>query len=286
VLRHYWAPAHLTDLGPIAPARVDREPADLRDGPLGGLFLDATLIAGFAAVAVNTLLAQACTRQRFSGTATAFRRHGNAGLSAFVLISGTDAIVLVTLTDHDRLRRALAVTPRFSSHARTAVSQYQHSSCCDCKCCNGNCTCPEPEGKMVCEAAVYPPCNLTSPAPITGTCATPVCNASVRAECADARGFQLADGSRFFVLNFQDACDPNCQWESRHSTSTSSLRPPFPSLPPFTVSLPLAVPTFWLGPFGSLRFVSCSVGIDASAGDLSAIHPDLLHLVHMGTGKQ
>jgi hypothetical protein len=69
---------------------------------------------------------------------------------------------------------------------------------------------------MVCQAAAYPPCNISDPAPISGTCATPVCNASVRAECAGAREFQRADGSTYFVLNFQDACDPSCPWESRY----------------------------------------------------------------------
>jgi hypothetical protein len=58
VLRHFWAPVHLTAVGPLAPDRVGRAPADLRDGPLGGLFLDANLVATLAAVGVNVLLAQ------------------------------------------------------------------------------------------------------------------------------------------------------------------------------------------------------------------------------------
>ena len=58
VLRHFWAPVHLTAVGPLAPNRVGRAPADLRDGPLGGLYLDANLVATLSAVAANVLLAQ------------------------------------------------------------------------------------------------------------------------------------------------------------------------------------------------------------------------------------
>ena len=58
VLRHFWAPAHLADLGPLAPDRAGPAPADLADGPLGGLYLDRTLAAALAAAAVDTLLAQ------------------------------------------------------------------------------------------------------------------------------------------------------------------------------------------------------------------------------------
>ena len=74
---------------------------------------------------------------------------------------------------------------------------------------------------MTCSLPSYPPCNLSSPDPITTLCQTPVCNASIRAECAAARTFQQSDGSSYAVLNFVDPCDPKCQWESRCGISLS-----------------------------------------------------------------
>ena len=57
MFRHFWAPVHLSSVGPLQPDNNGLV-EDLRSGPLGGLFKDQNLIRTFIVNIVSVLLAQ------------------------------------------------------------------------------------------------------------------------------------------------------------------------------------------------------------------------------------
>jgi hypothetical protein len=57
VFRHFWAPVHLSSIGPLQ-AGNNGLVTDLSIGPLGGLYKDKNLIQTFVTNAVSILLAQ------------------------------------------------------------------------------------------------------------------------------------------------------------------------------------------------------------------------------------
>jgi hypothetical protein len=63
VLRHFWAPVHMSNVGPLN-ANNNGQSSALGDGPLAGFYLDSNLISVFVTNSVNVLLAQASPRRR------------------------------------------------------------------------------------------------------------------------------------------------------------------------------------------------------------------------------
>ena len=57
VFRHFWAPVHLSNIGPLQ-AGNNGLITDLSIGPLGGMYKDKNLIQTFVTNAVSILLAQ------------------------------------------------------------------------------------------------------------------------------------------------------------------------------------------------------------------------------------
>ena len=57
VLRHFWAPIHLSSVGPLQSSNNGLV-SSLSNGPLGGLYMDQNLVQVFMTNIVNVLLAQ------------------------------------------------------------------------------------------------------------------------------------------------------------------------------------------------------------------------------------